>query len=118
MYKGQETPENLLKKASEDLSNATIGYGVANWYLYNGETRRAFELFDQIIKGKMWPAFGYLAAEAELARLKRSTRLRSTRINESALIPAQANSSTVKPNCRARIATIPRIIPEIRFKLM
>jgi tetratricopeptide (TPR) repeat protein len=70
VYKGQESPENLLKKASEDLSNATIGYGIANWYLYNGETRRAFELFDQIIKGKMWPAFGYLAAEAELARSK------------------------------------------------
>jgi tetratricopeptide (TPR) repeat protein len=70
MYKGQENPQNLLKNASEDLSNATIGYGVANWYLYNGETRKAFELFDQIIKGKMWPAFGYLAAEAELARSK------------------------------------------------
>ncbi|MCI0417182.1 tetratricopeptide repeat protein [bacterium] len=71
MYKGQATPEELLKKSVDDLSNATIGYGVANWYFYNGESRQAFELFDQINQGKMWPAFGYLAAEAELARSKR-----------------------------------------------
>jgi tetratricopeptide (TPR) repeat protein len=71
MYKGDLTPAEMLKKAEDDLSNATIGFGIANWYLYNGESRKAYGLFEEIIKGKMWPAFGYLAAEAELARVKR-----------------------------------------------
>jgi tetratricopeptide (TPR) repeat protein len=71
MYKGAATPEELLKKKSlNDFSDPTISYGVANWYLYNGKRDQAFEVFNQITKGKMWPAFGYLAAEAELARSK------------------------------------------------
>ena len=71
MYKGEITPAEMLKKTEDDLSNATIGYGVGNWYLYNGESIKANEMFQEITKGKMWPAFGYLAAEAELARAKR-----------------------------------------------
>ena len=71
MYKGEITPAEMLKKTEDDLSNATIGYGIGNWYLYNGESSKATEMFEEIIKGKMWPAFGYLAAEAELARAKR-----------------------------------------------
>jgi tetratricopeptide (TPR) repeat protein len=70
MYKGQLTAAELLKKTDDDLSNATIGYGVANWYLYNGDSGKANKMFEEITKGKMWPAFGYLAAEAELARTK------------------------------------------------
>jgi tetratricopeptide (TPR) repeat protein len=71
MYKGAIDPESLLKKEGDDLSNATIGYGVGNWYLYNGKKERAIEIFNKVIKGKMWPAFGYLAAEAELNRLSK-----------------------------------------------
>lgn len=71
MYKGLVKPADLMKKAEDDLANATIGYGIANWYLYNGDSRKAYQMFEDITKGKMWPAFGYLAAEAELARSKR-----------------------------------------------
>lgn len=68
MYKGLLAPEDLLKEDSlSDLDLATQGYGVANWYLYNGESRRAVSLFQKVTAGSYWPAFGYIAAEAELA---------------------------------------------------
>ena len=68
MYKGEKKPEEVLKAASEGLSNATAGYGIGNWYLYNGDKSKAFEEFRRIVSGKQWASFGYLAAEAELAR--------------------------------------------------
>ena len=69
MYRGERTPESLLDvDADEPLQWATQGYGVANWYLYNGETERARELFEQILERGPWAAFGFIAAEAELAR--------------------------------------------------
>jgi len=47
---------------------ATQGYGVGNWYLVNGETKKAREIFDRVLAGKAWPAFGFIAAEADVAR--------------------------------------------------
>jgi hypothetical protein len=49
---------------------ATYGYGVANWHLYSGEPGRAREIFEKVVAGPQWNAFGYIAAEVELARLK------------------------------------------------
>jgi len=44
-------------------------YEVAGWHLLNGREDRAEELFDEILAtGSQWAAFGYLAAEAEVAR--------------------------------------------------
>lgn len=72
MYKGLRTPESVLDPAgADDLAMATQGYGVGNWYLYNGQAAKAKEIFERVVAGKQWAAFGYLAAEAELARLKR-----------------------------------------------
>ena len=71
MYKGLIQPEALLSvDAVEDraLTLATQGYGVANWYLYNGQPDLAETLFEEILQGSYWAAFGYIAAEAELAR--------------------------------------------------
>jgi tetratricopeptide (TPR) repeat protein len=68
MYRGELTPEELLAVDDQDpVQVATYGYGVANWYLYNGEEERAFQLFRRILEGTNWAAFGYIAAEAELA---------------------------------------------------
>jgi tetratricopeptide (TPR) repeat protein len=70
MYKGELRPEDLLAIDTGDaVQLATYGYGVANWYLYNGDEQRARELFERIVAGSNWAAFGYIAAEAELARL-------------------------------------------------
>jgi len=69
MYKGLVAPDSLLDtKNATDLDIATQGYGVGNWYLYNGQTERAKEIFERVIKGKYWAAFGYIAAEADLKR--------------------------------------------------
>ena len=71
MYKGVGDMEALLdtiKKGGVD--GATIAYGVANWHLYNGRTEQARTLLNELVTGNphQWTAFGYLAAEAELAR--------------------------------------------------
>jgi tetratricopeptide (TPR) repeat protein len=71
MYKGEGDMAALIdtiKKGGVD--GATIGYGVANWHLYNGRAEQARTLFNELVTGNpnQWTAFGYLAAEAELAR--------------------------------------------------
>jgi tetratricopeptide (TPR) repeat protein len=71
LYKGLKAPESLLDQGGGDLTQlATYGYGVGNWYLANGDRRRATDIFRKILVGTSWPAFGHLAAEADLARMK------------------------------------------------
>jgi hypothetical protein len=55
------------------VTDATAAYGVANWHLYNGRRAEAEELFRRIVSGGQWGAFGYIAAEAELARGRRTS---------------------------------------------
>jgi tetratricopeptide (TPR) repeat protein len=73
MYKGLQNADALLASAADGgLDAVTIGYGVANWHLYNGRQDQAVALFRKIVDAheRQWPAFGYIAAEAELARTK------------------------------------------------
>lgn len=71
MYKGQETPEALLDTTTaDDLTIATQGYGVGNWHLVTGDTAKAREIFDKVVSGRSWSAFGFIAAEADLARMR------------------------------------------------
>lgn len=71
MYKGELKPAALLSEQTDDaVQLATYGYGVANWYLYNGQREKAFELFRKIVNGKNPAAFGFIAAEMELAKSK------------------------------------------------
>jgi tetratricopeptide (TPR) repeat protein len=72
MYKGMIAPDSLLDtKNATDLDIATQGYGVGNWYFYNGQADKAKEIFVRVIKGKYWAAFGYIAAEAELKGMQK-----------------------------------------------
>lgn len=69
MYRGELKAAELLEADTEDaVQLATYGYGVANWYLYNGDAQQARALFERIVQGSNWAAFGFIAAEAELAR--------------------------------------------------
>ncbi len=71
MYKGLETPEALLDTATADATTiATQGYGVGNYFLVQGETERAREIFQKVTAGAGWNAFGFIAAEADLYRMK------------------------------------------------
>jgi tetratricopeptide (TPR) repeat protein len=70
MYKGTYVPEDLLRTGGSNIDLATYGFGVGNFYLMNGEKDKARAIFEQVMKGPAWQAFGYIAAEAELARMK------------------------------------------------
>jgi tetratricopeptide (TPR) repeat protein len=70
LYKGEKELEELLTETKTDgLSGATVSYGIGNWYFYNDQKEKGVDTFEKIVDGKEWGAFGYLAAEAELARL-------------------------------------------------
>ena len=75
MYKGLVSPESLLDLENNDperqLDIVTQGYGVGNWYLYNEEVFQAKAIFEKMLATNYWPAFGYIAAEADLARLNK-----------------------------------------------
>jgi len=52
-----------------DAWDGTIGFGLAAWHLINGRTARAVELLRRILASRHWSAFGFIAAEAEMARM-------------------------------------------------
>ena len=71
-YKGAMGIEEIL--GGDDPSNqigAGMLYGIANWYAYNGDQEKAEEYLRQIVAGNGWSSFGYIAAEADLAKLNR-----------------------------------------------
>jgi tetratricopeptide (TPR) repeat protein len=75
VYKGESKPEELLASLKDgSLDSATVGYGIANWHLYNGRRREAEKMLEDIVErnAAQWAAFGYIAAEAELARMIKS----------------------------------------------
>ena len=69
VYKGVFDERTLLNDSETALDNATIGYGLGNWHYINGREARAEELFRNVYNGDQWNAFGYIAAETDLARL-------------------------------------------------
>lgn len=71
MYKREIRPEDIfdVDNASE-LDLATMGYGVGNWYLCEGDRAKAVPVFEKVVSGGYWPSFGFIAAEADLARMK------------------------------------------------
>lgn len=74
MYKGLLPPDSVLSvrnsNADVELALATQGYGVGNWYLYNGDTTQALNIFEKVVGGRHFSAFGFIASEADLARLR------------------------------------------------
>ena len=74
MYKGATEADALLDASKkESLDAVTIGYGVANWHLYNGRSDRAKAILSEIVKQyetSQWAGFGYIASEADFARLR------------------------------------------------
>ena len=69
MYKGEIAADELWDPEQEDPSGVAVAYGVATWHLYNGREEMAREMYRRILEGPGWAGFGYIAAEAEVARL-------------------------------------------------
>jgi len=71
LYQGRLKPENLISPAdTADIQLATLAYGIGNWYLVAGDTVRARTYFRRAVASGGWPAFGFIAAEVELVRLR------------------------------------------------
>jgi hypothetical protein len=71
LYQGKTTTDELLKEIGGEasgLSKASIGYGLGNWFRYNGQRSEADKIFRQIILGNQWASFGHIAAEVEMKR--------------------------------------------------
>jgi hypothetical protein len=43
---------------------------VANYHLVTGDRAQARQVFEKIVAGSGWNAFGYIAAEADLQRMR------------------------------------------------
>ena len=73
LFRGERTEEDILGPTGDDatLASTTAGYGVGFWHLSHDRQDRAVEVFRRTLQGRagQWSAFGYIAAEAELARL-------------------------------------------------
>jgi dipeptidyl-peptidase-4 len=68
-YLGELEEADIVEEGSSP-ANAAVAYGIANWHLAEGDTERGIELLEQIVAQDGWAAFGFIAAEADLARIK------------------------------------------------
>jgi tetratricopeptide (TPR) repeat protein len=71
LYRGQIGPGEVLTPADTgDIAVATLAFGVGNWFLVQGDRAAARTWFERAVRSGGWPAFGFIAAEAELRRLR------------------------------------------------
>jgi tetratricopeptide (TPR) repeat protein len=71
LYRGQLRPDQVVTPAdTSDIAVATLSYGLGDWYLLRGDTASAKQWFERSVRSGGWPAFGFIAAEAELKRLR------------------------------------------------
>jgi len=74
LYRGDLPADSLAAGGGGDqaLQDATVSYGLGNWHWYNGRREEAMRVWRRILSGGAWASFGYLAAEAEVARNRRA----------------------------------------------
>jgi hypothetical protein len=74
LFKGELTLGQVIQSDDDPspvgaaVDDATLAYGIGVWHLVNGDLVEAYTTFNAIVDGAAWPAFGHIAAEAELAR--------------------------------------------------
>ena len=66
LYKGWISADSLAAKGAGSPSQDAMRYGLANWYLYHGDTAQARQLMEGLMEEKAFTSFGYLAAESDL----------------------------------------------------
>lgn len=68
-YKRLISEEEIQRRFTELGRGAhSMGYGVGAYHLSRGDKQKAREYFEEVVTGTLWPAWAYVAAEAELAR--------------------------------------------------
>ncbi len=68
-YKGEISERELIGDGEDTPSGASAAYGLANWYYYNGDLEKATEHMEALVNTDSWAAFGFIAAEADLATM-------------------------------------------------
>lgn len=70
LYKGLLPVDSLIQKGpGGSPSNDAVRYGVANWYLYHGDTSNARIMMEELLETNSFASFGYLAAEQDWIKL-------------------------------------------------
>lgn len=64
-------PVSFLQSGKEGLGLASFGYGLGNYLLLNDKKEHAEKVYQLIIQSNQWSSFGFIAAEAELNRMKK-----------------------------------------------
>jgi tetratricopeptide (TPR) repeat protein len=69
IYKGERKPVAIKDPTIDPVAFATQNYGISCWYEMNDQTAEAASIRRLILSSSIWPAFGYIAAEADSSRL-------------------------------------------------
>jgi tetratricopeptide (TPR) repeat protein len=79
-YKGRTSLESL-KATAKDIDAVTIGYALGNASIADGRVEEGVKHLKSMMEkhANQWPAFGYIAAEADVARLDKP-KTRQSRI--------------------------------------
>ena len=70
LYKDEVSINSIIGSERTEIMNDAAGYGIGNWFYYNGQKDKAKKIFSKLLKNKGWASFGYLAAEADFSRIK------------------------------------------------
>lgn len=68
-YKGQLSLAQMAAGDADEPTGAAGAYGIANWFLYNGDMDEARKRLAELLDTAGWASFGYIAAEADLAHM-------------------------------------------------
>lgn len=69
-YKGAKTEAEVVSRMTDALSEATLSYGLGNWYLHHeGDAEKARKYFERALATDAWTSLGFIASELDLARL-------------------------------------------------
>jgi tetratricopeptide (TPR) repeat protein len=67
LYKGEQDAGVLYQQLmghQNTLNNATLGFGLGNYYLLSGQTEKGKSVLNAVLKGNQWGSFAFMAAEA------------------------------------------------------
>lgn len=71
LYRGEIGPDAVITPAdTNDVTLATLRFGIGNWYLVQGDTARARASFERAVRSGGWAGFGFILSELELRRIR------------------------------------------------
>jgi hypothetical protein len=71
VYRGERQPASLLGRGEDGQAITTHGFALGHWHLVEGRPADAEAMFRRVVAITLWPTFGHLGAETELARMRR-----------------------------------------------